>query len=269
MARKERIRAILEQQRLWTAVVPGYDGQAEISPKEREKMADALNVLKQSTDDDTLHFIKKCTSPKDAWETLEKIYCEYTAIDVVEVLEQVCLLRKTSDISMIKYIVKSEELMEILEESGVRFDNKLRAAMLLKGLPMDQFKDMIAQFRVNEDTFTLEAVKGKLLKEGRKEKIEQRQESDSEKVAALVVKKVSGKPVKGSGISCYTCGESNHIAKFCEKVHEATLGQKTVKYFMDIVKLCTVIPNLFTNTEKKTRKSGKSFRIASFRFHHP
>lgn len=251
-----RVKSILQQRKVWESIDPGYDDldEEEMTARLQGKNDDALNLIKQCTNDETLHFIKHCTRAQQAWNTLAKIFCDYTAIDIVDLLDQVCNVRKTENMPMLKYIVKSEELSEMLSEAGVELGETIKGALLLKGLDREKHRELIAQFRVNEESLSLDNVKAKLLKEGRKEKLDQLQRTnkseETDKVEAMAVKRQISANVNAKGNSgsnskfiCYKCNQPGHIAKFCERIQEAkskgTVLCYACKEFGHLSKFCT------------------------------
>lgn len=183
---RDRLKSLLQQRKLWDTIEPGYneddeDDNGELTPRKLTKNNDALNLIKQATNDYTFHFIKKETRARTAWEILSKTFCDYSAIDVVDLMDNLFLMRKTDDQSMMQYIVRNEEVLEKLEEAGVEFKDSVKGAMLLRGLPRDEYKMFIMQFRVNDEQMSAANVKGRLIKEGRKEKLKQLMKEDTKK----------------------------------------------------------------------------------------
>ena len=120
---------------------------------------------------------------------------------------------------MMQYIVKHEEVLEKLEEAGVEFADSVKGAMLLRGLPREEYKVFIMQFRVNDEQMSAANMKGKLIKEGRKEKLKQLMKEDTKKeesdeddqVKAYRTKHQPGNYSKGNQ---YQQNSSNNIRRF-------------------------------------------------------
>lgn len=258
---RERIKSILQQRKLWDAVDPGFeedeDDDGNLPPRKQIRNSDALNLIKQATNDYTFHFIKRETKAKTAWDILARTFCDYSAIDVVDLLDSLFLLKKTDEMTMMQYIVKHEEIVEKLEEADVVFEDSIKGAMLLRGLPREEYKIFIMQFRVNDEQMSATNVKGKLLKEGRKEKLRQMmpeekknvkkeeesdQEDESQPKAYRTKHQQSSQSSYNSGkggnshyqkksqshqgnqdrppLQCYFCDGHGHTMRFCQKFKE-------------------------------------------------
>ena len=139
--------------------------------------------------------------------------------------------------TFLQFIVKKEGIFRKLEEAAFEFNDKVKGALFLKGLSRKKFNNFLLSFSLNDgkDSYSVVNVKSKMLKEGRKETVRAKNETDSEaeeeKVKAFRVDyknknirqgqdhrksdNMSKEEFEKRNVECYYCHEKGHIAKYC------------------------------------------------------
>jgi len=187
----KRTKAALSQKRWWEAVDPGFDEDEENwNAQQVQRNNDALNYILQRVDDLDLDDIGDLTTAKEAWDTLQEVYTKLDIIQVVDVLEELCTLKKTDDVNMREYIASVIKVAHEVGATGLDLSEAMTAAFVLKGLNhIPKYKTLIqSKFSAaTNDDLSLRKEKNILLCEERQDKIEARKEEASAQAYKSVV----------------------------------------------------------------------------------
>ncbi|KAJ1518934.1 hypothetical protein ONE63_011456 [Megalurothrips usitatus] len=257
----KRIKAALSQKRWWEAIDPGYAEDQEIwTSAQSQKNFDALNYILQRVDDLDLDDIGDSATAKEAWETLQEVYTKLDVIQVVGVLEELCTLRKTEEVSMREYISSVIRVAEEVRATGLDISEEMSAAFVLKGLNhIPKYKTLIqAKFNgVANDDLTMKKVKNILLFEERQDQIEARKDEASASVCKSSYRAYNPKTEynherrneerrneerrseerrdderrsEERRYVCFACQKPGHIARECPKFKKKEESENSKKY---------------------------------------
>ncbi|KAI7815493.1 Retrovirus-related Pol polyprotein, partial [Rhyzopertha dominica] len=238
-----RAGAVLQQRRLWEAISPGYEGIAELTPKQQDKDSDARNFLIQAVEDQYLTDIQHCTTAKEAWEVLREIHCNFGMLHMITMLEEMCTIKKTSNLTMREYMGRIQMSCEKLAKGGLQFSDSAIAAFMLLGLPRPHYEGLIRSIDYNEEQqLSTKVVKAKLILEERRENLDKHHAEEAEAKAlalrirknfrshrnesSVINRKEDEEEASKRNVVCFACNKDGHIAKYCPRFNDRNANRR-------------------------------------------
>lgn len=153
--------------------------------------------------------IKSSTTAKEVWDALRTYHEKATITSQLSLLIRLCDTKLGESGNVEKHLLEMDALFERLEGAGLKLEEKLKIAMVLRSMP-ESYHFLVSALEARPDAdITMELIKTKLLDEYRK-----RQERDGSSVAgeqALKTQKVTKDKL------CFFCKKPGHFKRDCRK----------------------------------------------------
>jgi len=212
---KFKVELLLIKEDLWDVVAKEVPDPVTATWQTKDGKARATIGL--LVEDNQLHLIRKQTTAKGSWQTLQKYHEKATLSSKVNLLRKLCALKLTEHGDMENHLAEMENLIDQLTSLGEQLAEHLSVAFFLSSLP-ESYGTLITALETRpEEDLTIELVKSKLLEESKR-----RYNSSSTHVEQqLKALKVIKKEVKPKvSLTCFFCKKPNHIKKECRKYIE-------------------------------------------------
>ena len=155
------MRAYLQLEELWDTIQAPPNGTLCTDPK---KTMQALAKITLAVDPAIYPHIMGATSPKTAWENLQKAYDDSGLMRQVSLFRSISTTRLEDCASVEEYVNKIISAQQQLIGTGITLPEKMVGALLLTGLP-DCYQPMIMAMEASGVAITADLVKTKLLQE--------------------------------------------------------------------------------------------------------
>jgi hypothetical protein len=218
---KFSVRMVLQARDLWE-VVSGE----EVKPVEEKaaqawekKARKALATIALALSAAEKEHIIECTTPKAAWDILEKLYEGKGRNRKFMLLQELFRMSMEGE-SMDVYLRAVREKMSELSTVGLKLEDDIKLAIILNGLP-ERYRYLVVSLE-KEEKIDFDELTARLLEEEAKV-------NPGANVKALMSKKnlYSGGGFVEREYRCYGCGELGHLKRNCpnrersEKIHVA------------------------------------------------
>ncbi|KAK2578197.1 hypothetical protein KPH14_011654 [Odynerus spinipes] len=212
---KFKVELMLIKEDLWDQVSmakPEDQQAAAIWQKKDDKARATIGLL---VEDSQLVHIRKASTAKQVWESLQNYHEKSTLTSKVYLFRQICKMHLSETGNMEAHVATMQELVDKLTALGEEIKDPFFVAMLLSSLP-DSYGTMITALESRpEEELTLSFVKGKLIDEYKRRKgVPEIEDSTS---ALRVSQKKTVSTDKGRGRSCYFCHRQGHSKADCYK----------------------------------------------------
>jgi gag-polypeptide of LTR copia-type/Domain of unknown function (DUF4219)/Zinc knuckle len=216
---KFSMRMVLQARDLWEVVSgeemkPEAEATAQLAWEKKARKALATIALALSAAEKE-HIIES-TTPKTAWDILEKLY-EGKGRNRKFMLLQELFRMSMKEESMDTYLRAVREKMSELSTVGLKLEDDIKLAIILNGLP-ERYRYLVVSLE-KEEKIDFDELAARLLEEEMKVNPEAT-------MTALMSKKnlYSGGGFVEREYHCYGCGELGHLKRNCpkrEKIHVA------------------------------------------------
>lgn len=212
---KRRARQVLTREGLWRYVAEEVPALKDRSEDWITKNDLTLQTIGYLVEDPQMQLIKDAMTAQEAWAMLKKYYVKDSSVGKVALLKKLSKLELAEGGDMRQYLADMEELFEKLENTGANFEEDIKAAFMLAGLP-ESYDSTVSSIQGRMEVFTVNFVKTKLLEEfGRRENKAYPEDK------AMIVRKMHSNPrnfeVKRT---CYACGSEEHLVRDCVLVKQ-------------------------------------------------
>jgi len=163
----------------------------------------ALAIISLSLSPIQQEHIIDCTSPKDAWKVLEKLYEGKGRNRKFMLLQQLFGLSMERTGGMDGYLRTVKEKMSELATIDLKLDNDIKLAIIFNGLP-ERYRYLVVTFEQQKE-IDLDELSARLLEEA------ERYGPDDLGTTAMVAGRMFGK----ARFACYHCGQEGHLRKNC------------------------------------------------------
>ena len=195
------MRMVLQAKDLWE-VVSGEEvkPEAEKAAQAWEKKArKALATIALAVSAAEKEHIIECTTPKAAWEILEKLYEGKGRNRKFMLLQELFRMSMEGE-SMDSYLRAVREKMSELSTVGLKLEDDIKLAIILNGLP-EQYRYLVVSLE-KQEKIDFDELTARLLEEELKI-------DPGAKMTALSAKKLQGRR------QCFRCGDYNHVKRDC------------------------------------------------------
>ena len=208
---KFSMKMVLQARDLWE-VVSGEEVKPEAEKatqawekKARKALATIALVLSAAEKE---HIIE-CTTPKAAWDVLEKLY-EGKGLNRKFMLLQELFRMSMEGESMDSYLRAVREKMSELSTIGLKLEDDIKLAIILNGLP-ERYRYLVVSLE-KQEKIDFDELTARLLEEEMKV-------NAGAKMTALMSKKnlYSDGGFVEREYHCYECGEVDHLKRDCSK----------------------------------------------------
>ena len=208
------MRMVLQARDLWE-VVNGEEvkPEAEKAGQAWEKKArKALATIALALSAAEKEHIIECTTPKAAWEVLEKLYEGKGRNRKFMLLQELFRHSLGMTEGMDSYLRAIREKLSELSTVGLKLEEDVKLAIILNGLP-ERYRYLVVSLE-KQETIDFDELTARLLEE------ELKINPPMSTTMAMTAKRNSGGKVQ-----CWGCGEEGHVRKDCP------MGQKKVAKF--------------------------------------
>src|SRR5579859_5761472 len=203
---KFSIRMVLQARDLWE-VVSGEEvkPEAEKAAQSWEKKArKALAIIALPLSVAEKENIIECTTPKAAWDILEKLY-EGKGRNRKFMLLQELFRMSMEGVSMDSYLHTVREKMSELSTVGLKLEDDIKLAIILNGLP-EWYRYLVVSLE-KQEKIDFDELAARLL--------EEEKQVDPRTVAGTTMAMAARKPYKDPEDECHYCGHKGHWKKDC------------------------------------------------------
>lgn len=142
-----KMRFLLITKGYWTAVEEeGQDNDAK-----------ALALIGLCVEDHHLSTIDKCSTAKEAWETLASIYKAKSIAKVLQLKRELNSLKKETSEPITKYIARAKNIRDQLHAAGHKVDDEDVVLSALAGLPTE-YNTLVSILENGDSAPTLDEV---------------------------------------------------------------------------------------------------------------
>src|SRR5437667_944666 len=214
------MRMVLQARDLWE-VVSGEEvkPEAEKAAQAWEKKArKALAIIALALSAPEKEHIIECTTPKAAWDVLEKLYEGKGRNRKFMLLRDLFRMAMLGD--MDAYLRAVREKISELSTIGLKLGDDIKLAIILTGLP-ERYRYLVVSME-KEETIDFDELTARLLEE------ELKINPPTMTVHALMSKKnlYSGGGFVEKEYRCYGCGEVGHLKRDCPKLEKEKPREK-------------------------------------------
>lgn len=197
---------------------------AEALAEDGRKNADCYAELIRLIDDKSLSLVRHeaADDGRKALRILKEHYSGKSKPRIINMDTSLTQLRMADNESVTDYLIKAENLITALRDTGETMSDGLTIAMILRGLP-DTFKPLAVHITQNEDNVTFTDFKRRLRIYEEAEKIKTTQLADNVMKAQTRQGRVFSKSYpkdrnnEDTSVTCYKCGVKGHKARKCYK----------------------------------------------------
>ena len=219
---KFKLELLLTKEDLWdtTTEDPPDPVTDEWRTKDRKARANIGLLL----EDNQLHLVRKETTAKGMWTSLQRYHEKSTLSNKVSLLRRICNLKLSEGGNMERHLIQMQDLIDQLASLRETLAEQLTVALFLSSLP-ESYGTLITALETRpEADLTIELVKNKLLEEYVRRNSNSGDTYSSEQNALKTTgghsRVVAAKPATHKPITCYFCKKPNHIKKECRKYIE-------------------------------------------------
>jgi len=201
---KFSIRMVLQARDLWE-VVSGEElkPEAEKAAQAWDKKArKALATIALALSAAEKEHIIDCTTPKAAWDILEKLYEGKGRNRKFMLLQELFRMSMEGE-KMDSYLRAVREKMSELAVVGLKLEDDIKLAIILNGLP-ESYRYLVVSLE-KQETVDFDELTARLLEEEIKV-------DPGTKTIALSAKR---KGLNGERRQCFVCGDYNHVKRDC------------------------------------------------------
>ena len=215
---KFSMRMVLQARDLWE-VVSGEEAkpEAEKAAQAWEKKArKALATIALALSAAEKEHIIECTTPKAAWDILEKLYEGKGRNRKFMLLQELFRMSMEGE-SMDSYLRAVREKLSELSTVGLKLEDDIKLAIILNGLP-EWYRYLVVSLE-KQEKIDFDELAARLLEEEMKV-------SPGAKMTAMKARAVGTPTVRG--YQCYQCGQYGHMKRDCHahlRVKAAQDGQ--------------------------------------------
>ena len=220
---KFKLELLLTKEDLWETTT--QDPPDPVTDDWRTKDRKARANIGLLLEDNQLHLVRKETTAKGMWTSLQRYHEKSTLSNKVSLLRRICNLKLSEGGNMEKHLIQMQDLIDQLASLGETLAEQLTVALFLSSLP-ESYRTLITALETRpEDDLTIELVKNKLLEEYARRNNNSGDTYSSEQ-KALKANEGHGKaaasanPVMHKPITCFFCKKPNHVKKECRKYIE-------------------------------------------------
>lgn len=200
------VKALLRRERLWKFVEPGVapNPLTEVWTAGDEK---ALTTIQLLVEDRQHRFIQGKETAKAAWDALKEHHSKLTLEQKVSTIIQIANQTFRDGDSMDTYIGEFEQLYGRLDNAGMKIQECVKVALILRGLPATFRPLIMALGARDEDDLTLDLVKDKLIDEA----------ANYKSICEAEEKALKVRTGRRKVLICYHCGKPGHRKADCEE----------------------------------------------------
>ena len=145
--------------------------------------------------------IIECTGPKEAWDSLKKLYEGKGWNRKFMLLHELFQLSVERKETMDAYLRAVREKMSELSTIGLKLEDDIKLAIILNGLP-EKYRYLVVSME-NQQKIDFDELTARLMEE------EKKLDPGAGKIALMAK--------KGLTLKCYGCGETGHVKANCPK----------------------------------------------------
>ena len=197
------MRMVLQARDLWE-VVSGEEVKPETEKAAQawdKKARKALAVIALAMTGEEKENIIECTTPKEAWDSLEKLYEGKGRNRKFMLLHELFHLSVESKETMDAYLRAVREKMSELSTIGLKLEDDIKLAIILNGLP-EKYRYLVVSLE-NQEKIDFDELTARLMEE------EKKLNPGAYRIALMAK--------KGLTLKCYGCGETGHVKANCPK----------------------------------------------------
>lgn len=168
-------------------------------------------------EDNQLGHIKKCSTAKEMWNTLQGYHQKSTLSNKVSLLKRLCSLKLSEGDDIEEHINSMSNLIDQLSALGEILAEQLTVALLLSSLP-ESYSTLITALETRpEKDLTQELVKNKLIEEYKRRKEMKGVSHQKDEKAFKANYETSKYQKDNKGRACYFCKKIGHEKINCRK----------------------------------------------------
>lgn len=247
------VKALLRREKLWKFVDPGV-APTPMTDDWTAGDEKALTTIQLLVDDHQHRIIQDKSTAKTTWDALKEHHSKLTLEQKVTTIIQIANQSFRDGDSMETYIGEFERLYGRLDNAGMKMQECVKVALILRGLPTTFRPLIMALGARDEDDLTLDMVKEKLIDEAANYKATCEAEEKALKV----------RTGRRKILTCYQCGKPGHRKVDCEEYStEDDEEDKEKKDKQKALKACEVSLEEITLAVTSRKVGSKSWLIDS------
>jgi DNA-dependent RNA polymerase auxiliary subunit epsilon len=230
-----------------TAVNP--DAEDEVIRADAAKNADAFAELIQVLDDRSLSLVIRdaVDDGRKALAILREHYLSKGKPRVITLYTELTSLKKASEESVTDYMLRAETASTSLKSAGETISDSLLIAMIIKGLPSEQYRAFSTVVTQKDKEQSFAEFKVSLRSFEETQKLSDQGSANDDRIMEVNLGK-SGKPIASKGkMLCYGCGKPGHKISECRTRN----------------RWCEVCKSNSHNTDRCRKKNKKSMGDAT------
>ncbi|XP_014667772.1 PREDICTED: uncharacterized protein LOC106809274 [Priapulus caudatus] len=183
----------------------------------RTKNADAFAEMVQCLDDRSLSLIMRDARDdgRKAFKILREHYRSQSKPRIITLYTELTSLKKLDTETVTDYMLRAESSSTSLKMSGEMISDSLLVAMVLKGLPQQQFKPFTTVVTQKDKALTFTEFKVALRNFEDTEKLNRDEGAKVEDSVMKAAWKARVYPSGGTNVKCYSCGKMGHKVADC------------------------------------------------------